>query len=111
MSAFLTVIAVILLLNLLLGVMRVARSTNGLDQVSACQLAGTLAAGILMVLSELQQEVTLNLVALALALPGAMTVVALRRVGWRSTQRQQSNPHETEVNGASASARINRGQA
>lgn len=86
MTIVLTIAAVLLLLNLTLGIVRVALSTEVLDRVSAGQLVGTLAAGILLILAQLQREPTLLLVALVLALPGAMTVVALRRTGWRNTR-------------------------
>lgn len=81
MTTVLTLVAILLLLNLLVGTWLIARRDDPLDRIAGSQLIGTLTVALLLVLGQMSGDRSLVLVALALALLGAVTVGALVRSG------------------------------
>ncbi len=80
MTLALTLCAAVLAANLALGLARLSFGPKPLDRLAAAQFAGTLAVAILLILAQLHAEPALRLVALALALLGAVTVATFARV-------------------------------
>ena len=80
MTLILTICAAVLAANLALGLARLSRGPQPLDRLAAAQFAGTLAIAVLLVLASLHGEPALRLVALVLALLGAVSVATFARV-------------------------------
>jgi len=81
MSEWMSLVALFLLLNLVVGLGRVWLGPTPADRMLAAQLFGTTGVAILSVLAEATHQPALRDVALALALLAAMaTVVFVRRV-------------------------------
>ena len=76
------VIALILLLTLVVGLLRVWRGPNPEDRMLAAQLFGTTGVGIMLLLANVLREPALRNVALVLAVLSVLAVVAfVGRVG------------------------------
>ncbi len=76
------VIALVLLITLVVGLLRVWRGPAAEDRMLAAQLFGTTGVGILLVLSNVFQQPALKNVALVLAVLAVLAVVAfVGRVG------------------------------
>ena len=80
MTTLLLACAAALAVNLALGLTRLSRGPDAVDRLAAAQLVGTVSIAILLVLAEVSGEPTLRLVALMLALLGAVTVATFLRV-------------------------------
>lgn len=68
-------LAVFLLLQVLVGLVRVFRGPTATDRMVAAQLFGTLGVGVLLLLAELTDGTALRDVALVFALLGALATV------------------------------------
>lgn len=79
MTAFLTAVAVFLLLNVIAGLVRLVRGPTPSDRMLAIQLFGSTGVATLMVLAEVMNEPALQNVALVFALFAVMTIVAFAR--------------------------------
>jgi multicomponent Na+:H+ antiporter subunit F len=80
MNAFLLSCAAVLALALAFGLVRLARGPDTVDRLAAAQLVGTNGVAVVLVLAEVTGDATLRLVALLLALLGAVTVATFLRV-------------------------------
>ena len=76
MSEFLAVSALVLVLSLFLGLLRVLRGPSAGDRMLAMQLIGTTGVGLLLLLSLLLDQAALIDVALILALLAAVAAAA-----------------------------------
>jgi len=83
MTLLLELVAVLLLVTLVLGLIRIWRGPTVADRMLAAQLFGTTGVGLLLVLAELQQMPALRDVALVLALLAVMAVLAFVARVWR----------------------------
>lgn len=83
MTWLLEVVALLLLVTLVLGLIRIWRGPTVADRMLAAQLFGTTGVGLLLVLAELQQMPALRDVALVLALLAVMAVLAFVARVWR----------------------------
>ncbi len=83
MTWLLETVALLLLLTLALGLIRIWRGPTIADRMLAAQLFGTTGVGLLLVLAELQQMPALRDVALVLALLAVMAVLAFVARVWR----------------------------
>jgi len=83
MTWLLEAVALLLLLTLALGLIRIWRGPTIADRMLAAQLFGTTGVGLLLVLAELQQMPALRDVALVLALLAVMAVLAFVARVWR----------------------------
>jgi multicomponent Na+:H+ antiporter subunit F len=93
MSEWMSVVAVFLLTNLVVGLGRVWRGPTPADRMLAAQLFGTTGVAILSVLAEATSQPALRDVALALALLAAMaTAVFVRRV-WTTPAANAEHRH------------------
>jgi multicomponent Na+:H+ antiporter subunit F len=79
MSAFLSAIALFLLFNIFVGLIRLVRGPTPADRMLAVQLFGSTGVGLLIVLADLMAEPLLQNVALVFALFAVMAIVAFRR--------------------------------
>ena len=77
MTTFLSAAALILILSLALGLIRVLRGPTTGDRMMAAQLIGTTGVGLLLVLAPVLGQPALVDVALVLALLAAVAVAAL----------------------------------
>ena len=83
MTLLLEFVALLLLVTLVLGLIRIWRGPTVADRMLAAQLFGTTGVGLLLVLAELQQIPALRDVALVLALLAVMAVLAFVARVWR----------------------------
>ncbi|MBS0002194.1 MAG: pH regulation protein F [Thioalkalivibrio sp.] len=83
MNGLLETVALLLLVTLVLGLIRIWRGPTIADRMLAAQLFGTTGVGLLLVLAELQQIAALRDVALVLALLAVMAVLAFVARVWR----------------------------
>ncbi|MFO8153731.1 monovalent cation/H+ antiporter complex subunit F [Thioalkalivibrio sp.] len=83
MNGLLEAVALLLLVTLVLGLIRIWRGPTIADRMLAAQLFGTTGVGLLLVLAELQQIAALRDVALVLALLAVMAVLAFVARVWR----------------------------
>lgn len=83
MTWVLETVALLLLVALVLGLVRIWRGPTIADRMLAAQLFGTTGVGLLLVLAELQQIPALRDVALVLALLAVMAVLAFVARVWR----------------------------
>jgi multicomponent Na+:H+ antiporter subunit F len=83
MTWLLELVALLLLVTLVLGLIRIWRGPTVADRMLAAQLFGTTGVGLLLVLAELQQMPALRDVALVLALLAVMAVLAFVARVWR----------------------------
>ncbi|TVP91952.1 MAG: pH regulation protein F [Thioalkalivibrio sp.] len=83
MNWLLETVALLLLVTLVLGLIRIWRGPTIADRMLAAQLFGTTGVGLLLVLAELQQIAALRDVALVLALLAVMAVLAFVARVWR----------------------------
>ena len=87
------VVAVVLLLNILAGMTRIARGPSPADRMITAQLFGSLGVGILLLLAQAIALDGLRDVALVFALLGGLATVAfVNRVWRRGTPRSGSQP-------------------
>ena len=83
MTWLLELVALLLLVTLVLGLIRIWRGPTVADRMLAAQLFGTTGVGLLLVLAELQRMPALRDVALVLALLAVMAVLAFVARVWR----------------------------
>ncbi|MEW6353295.1 MAG: monovalent cation/H+ antiporter complex subunit F [Pseudomonadota bacterium] len=80
-------LALFLLLNIVAGLLRVARGPTRADRMLAAQLFGSTGVAILLLLAEAQQAPALRDAALVFALLAVLATVAfVRRVGSRDAE-------------------------
>nr|WP_296748313.1 monovalent cation/H+ antiporter complex subunit F [Thioalkalivibrio sp.] len=91
MTWLLEFVALLLLVTLVLGLIRIWRGPTVADRMLAAQLFGTTGVGLLLVLAELQRIPALRDVALVLALLAVMAVLAFVARVWR---QDPNNHHE-----------------
>lgn len=90
MSSFLIGIAIVLLLSLLIGLIRVWRGPNEADRMLAAQLFGTTGVATLLILAVATEQRALIDIAFILALLAAVATIAfVRRIG--STSKKRNN--------------------
>ena len=77
MTGFLAWAALVLMLSLLLGLVRVLRGPSAADRLMAAQLLGTTGVGLLLLLAPVLGSAALIDVALVLALLAVVAVAAL----------------------------------
>ncbi len=96
MTWLLETVALLLLVTLALGLIRIWRGPTIADRMLAAQLFGTTGVGLLLVLAELQQLAALRDVALVLALLAVMAVLAFVARVWRreSQDATEEDPRE-----------------
>lgn len=82
MNDFLLGVAAFLVLNVALGLVRVARGPTPADRMLAAQLFGTTGVAILLVLAEATGTASLRDVALVFVLLAAVLSVAFVKRGW-----------------------------
>lgn len=87
MHTVLTVVAVVLLLSLVLGLVRIWRGPGVADRMLAAQLFGTTGVAILLVLAQLQGEPAIRDVALVLMLLALLAVLAFVARVWHLKQQ------------------------
>lgn len=83
MTAYLTVIIVLLLLTLLWGLWPIVRGPTAADRMLAAQLFGTLGVAILMLLATLKQQAAVYNAALVLALLAPLVLIAFVKLAER----------------------------
>lgn len=76
MNSVYLVLAIFLLMQILVGLIRVFRGPSASDRMVAAQLFGTLGVAVLLLLAELTQGMALQNVALVFALLGALASIA-----------------------------------
>jgi multicomponent Na+:H+ antiporter subunit F len=81
--------AILLLITILAGLIRVARGPTSADRMLAAQLFGTTGVAILMLLSKAWNEPPLQDVAGVFALLAAVIGVSFVRRGWRMDQVEE----------------------
>jgi multisubunit Na+/H+ antiporter MnhF subunit len=79
-SALLLACAAVLAINLALGLVRLARAPEPVDRLAATQLVATVGIAQLLLLAEVGEDSSLVLVALVLALLGAVSIATFLRV-------------------------------
>lgn len=89
MHTVLTLFAAFLMLNILAGLVRVARGPTPPDRMAAAQLFGTLGVAILLVLAKVMAQPALVDAALVFAILGALALVAFVSRVWRRLGRGQ----------------------
>ncbi len=75
MNTYLTLLAVMMLLVLLFGLIRVIRGPGSTDRLLGSQLFGSVGVAILLLLAVAQQQTALLNVALVLALLAPLTLI------------------------------------
>lgn len=93
MNALLLGLAVFLVLNLMAGLLRVARGPTRADRMVAGQLFGTTGVAILLVLGQAMEEPALADIALVFALLAVVVAVAFVQKGWV----RQADPEESSA--------------
>lgn len=76
MAIFYWTVILFLILNLLLGLVRVVRGPRPADRVLAAQLFGTMGVAILLLLAQAQDESALRDVGLVLALAAPLVAIS-----------------------------------
>jgi len=84
-------VAVFLLLNILLGLVRIVRGPTPLDRMLTAQLFGTAGVAILLLLGTALDLPMLRDVALLFALLGALATVAFVRRYWPATSVREES--------------------
>jgi multicomponent Na+:H+ antiporter subunit F len=97
MSAFLTGVALFLVLNVAAGLLRVVRGPTQADRMVAAQLFGTSGVAILVLLAEAGGEAALRDTALVFAILAVVVSVAFVKRGW--VRKLQSAPVEDPAEG------------
>ncbi|HKK93999.1 MAG TPA: monovalent cation/H+ antiporter complex subunit F [Longimicrobiales bacterium] len=82
MSVFLTSVALFLLANLAIGLLRVVGGPTAADRLIATQLFGTIGVAAVLVLAEVSGVPALRDVALVFALLASVMAVAFVKRGW-----------------------------
>ncbi len=82
MAEWLFALALLLLLNVIAGLVRIARGPTPADRILAAQLFGTTGVAILLLLAQALDRPSLRDVALAFAVLAAVTVVAFVQRAW-----------------------------
>lgn len=84
MNTLLEAVAILLLVSLALGLLRIWRGPRVADRMLAAQLFGTTGVALLLVLAELQRLPALRDVALVLALLAVLAVLAFVARVWNA---------------------------
>ena len=82
MTEWLLAMALLLLLNVIAGLVRIARGPTPADRILVAQLFGTTGVAILLLLSQAFERSALRDVALVFAVLAAVTVVAFVQRAW-----------------------------
>lgn len=82
MTEWLVALALLLLLNVAAGLVRIARGPTPADRILVAQLFGTTGVAILLLLSQAFARPELRDVALVFAVLAAITIVAFVRRAW-----------------------------
>ena len=93
MNTVLEVIAILLLVSLALGLLRIWRGPGVADRMLAAQLFGTTGVALLLVLAELQRLPALRDIALVLALLAVLAVLAFVARVW-NRKRLAADPED-----------------
>ncbi|MAD80211.1 MAG: multiple resistance and pH regulation protein F [Planctomycetaceae bacterium] len=91
MNSLLLLLAVVLLLTLIGGLVRVALGPTPPDRMLAAQLVGTTGAGVLLLLSQALSRPSLMDVALVFSLLAAVATVAFVRRGFVLSAKDESH--------------------
>jgi multicomponent Na+:H+ antiporter subunit F len=91
MTTFMLGVAAFLLLNVTVGLGRVARGPTAADRMLAAQLFGTTGVAVLLVLGSALELRALRDVALVFALLAAVLTVAFVKRGWPLTRREPTD--------------------
>jgi len=94
MNAFLTAVALVLVLNVAAGLVRVIKGPTQPDRMVATQLFGTTGVAVLLLLAEAMSMPSLRDVALTFALLAVVISVAFVQRGW---VRKESEPPAEEA--------------
>jgi multicomponent Na+:H+ antiporter subunit F len=92
-NTVLEVIAILLLVSLALGLLRIWRGPGVADRMLAAQLFGTTGVALLLVLAELQRLPALRDIALVLALLAVLAVLAFVARVW-NRKRLAADPED-----------------
>jgi len=89
MNEFMSAIAAFLLLNILVGIVRVWRGPTVPDRMLAALLFGTTGTAILLILAEVMASPSIRDAAMVLALLAAISTIVFVR-GWRGFTAKES---------------------
>lgn len=89
MQAINLALALLLLLNLVVGLYRVVRGPDVADRMLAAQLFGTTSVGIILLLAEAFARPALRDVALVFSLLAAVTAIAFVQRAWVETDSER----------------------
>jgi multicomponent Na+:H+ antiporter subunit F len=92
MSMLLMGLAIFLVLNLMAGLIRVARGPTRADRMVAAQLFGTTGVALLLVLGQAKGEPALADIALVFALLAVVVAVAFVQRGWVRPADPEEHP-------------------
>lgn len=90
MTEWLLALALFLLLNVVAGLVRVARGPTPADRILAAQLFGTTGVAILLLLAQALEQPALRDVALTFALLAAVTVAAFVQRAWTRSVKEDA---------------------
>jgi multicomponent Na+:H+ antiporter subunit F len=93
-STFLVLVAAFLVLNVALGLVRVARGPTPADRMLAAQLFGTTGVGVLLLLAEALAAPELRVIALVFTLLAVVVSVAFVKRGWIRVQGEPEDGEE-----------------
>lgn len=88
MDAFYLLIALILLITILFGLIRVARGPAAADRMLAVQLFGTTGVAVVLLLAKGLDQPRLYEVALVFAVLAAIVLIGFVRLYWRTEERR-----------------------
>ena len=95
MNGVLEAVAIVLLVSLAVGLLRIWRGPGVADRMLAAQLFGTTGVALLLVLAELQRMPALRDVALVLALLAVLAVLAFVARVWNA-KRHAATGEDTD---------------
>lgn len=101
MNEFYALLALVLMCNILVGLVRVLRGPTPADRMLAAELFGTSAVAIVLILSVATGRPALVDVALVFALLSALAVVTFVSRAWWALQEAEMERHEPEREGRS----------
>jgi len=94
MTEFYLALALLLLLLIVVGLIRILRGPTPADRMLAAQLFGTTGVAVLLLLAYAAKMPRLLDVALVFALLAAVVGVAFARRGWAESKSNQEERHE-----------------
>jgi multicomponent Na+:H+ antiporter subunit F len=84
MATFYLLIALVLLISIIFGLVRVARGPSAADRMLAVQLFGTTGVAVVLLLAKAFEQPRLNDVALVFAVLAAIVLIGFVRIYWRA---------------------------